>query len=111
MILNTAFREISLYREDRPTRGGGVAVLLHKKFSAYRAIVKDVEWFSDSTMEYICVSVQQGHHKSFVICCVYIPEPKANDLENFDLLLCYLLKSKKDVFILGDLNINLLEQS
>lgn len=98
-----------LYRFDRGSRGGGVAILTRAGFKVKIICKLDIDWLEKSCVEYLILKIQISHRRSFIVCTVYKPMSCLNDLQNFESILTYLNTLPNKVFLLGDLNINMLK--
>ena len=96
----------NVLRNDRPTRGGGVSIILmdYLKMCAIEVDISD--WKTPHSVEFLCVTVQNNYYKSAVICVVYRTKYISNDLYNLDLLFEFLCNLGKRVYVLGDFNVN-----
>lgn len=99
-----------MYRKDRLTRGGGVAIIVRKYFKV-RVMNYDIKWLDRSCVEYLILKVQINHRQSIIVCVIYKPDPCLNDLRNIQAILSFLNTMSNQSFILGDFNVNMLVNS
>ena len=85
-----------LYRSDRPSRGGGVLIVVHE--SIYSTLVS-------SPFDLEVVSVRLGLDNHFVVCCIYAPPDSIvlyiSSLVNY---LTDIASSSPKCIIVGDFN-------
>jgi hypothetical protein len=100
----------NLFRKDRETHAGGVAVLYKNTLKAKELEIKIDEWISPTSIELVCIAFQYEYNKSFLVCSLYRTNLQNNDLYNLDLLFSNLLSLKKRFYVLGDFNFNMLSK-
>lgn len=71
----------------------------------------DVNNLTLTGIEVICICVQVAHYKSFAVSCVYRPEHNSSDFAGMEYLFNFLNVFNKSVYILGDFNVNLLDNN
>ena len=95
----------NVYRCDRPTRGGGVCILVDKCFSS--KVIQVHLPNSYDKLEVLCVDILCSNRKSRIIL-LYRP-PSTNYDNNYHILLVQCLKKlcncNHEVIILGDMNL------
>ena len=92
-------------REDRSRNGGGVCIYLRSSIN-YK-IRKDLV---PPELEAVCVEIIKPHSKQFLVTTVYRPPsslPKFFD--DFENLIKAIDNENKEMYILGDLNCNMLK--
>lgn len=98
----------SVFRHDRPTRGGGVVILVDRRFVSHfeNSLIND-------SVEFIHVSLDRSFAKPLQIICVYRPPSGSLDsfLEQLSRLLNNISYLDLPLLILGDINVNLLLRS
>ena len=99
----------NIYRLDRVSKvGGGVCVYTKDNFKI--SSLNDLSYIADSGIHMLWLRVQVGNLRSFLICTAYRP-PNAplNCFETeFSRTLVSALLMSKPIYILGDLNCNVL---
>ena len=98
-----------IYRKDRNTAGGGVAVYVRETLPHFQRI--DI---TDQDLEVIGIEITPKNAKSFVILCWYRPPTDNQDSKSFDTLegISRKLDSEdKEVILIGDTNCDLKSQS
>ena len=96
----------TIVRSDRVGRiGGGVAMYLSDRVGWSSPIIPTIEG-----VEYICVVCQIGHKKSR-ICNIYRPDSPVSWLDKFQLLLEFMSDINFDLIVVGDFNIDFLNQT
>ncbi len=101
-----------LYRLDRQARiGGGVCVFV-KEFYKIKPLDK-LSSTSNTGFQQLWLCVQIQKHKSFIICTAYRPPECTLDCFDTEFAESFVSAStlKKDIYILGDLNCNVLNSS
>ena len=96
-----------LFRKDRLTHGGGVAIYVKDNLTCVRRDDLEVEG-----VESVWLEVQQANSSSFLICSCYRP-PSSNS-EWFNVFANSLEQSfleQKECMIIGDFNLNLQDSS
>ena len=112
-IVTNAEVEIAGYklsRQDRPkTAGGGVCV--YTKASLKVKVLKDLSSVSATGFHQLWLQIQHKRMKSILLCATYKPPecPTTSFTDDFSDNYMKALSFGKDVFILGDLNCNLLK--
>lgn len=92
-----------LYRRDRDTRGGGVAIYVKSSISHEVC----VEFNAHADIEALWIKITSPHTKPVFICCIY--RPPSADLTYYETMLNhfeYVMANDNDVIILGDFNFN-----
>lgn len=101
----------SMYRQDRTDRGGGVAILIKNEFKVNSISLPVDQWIYPTSLEIVSLAVQYKYNKSFIVSCVYRTAYVQNDIHNLENCLEYFSRSSKKCFVLGDFNINILQQN
>ena len=107
--LEVEFAGFNIYRLDRETKvGGGVCVFVKQDFKVDR--LYDLSAIAEFGLHILWLKIQIRNLKSFFICTVYRPPNTSincldNELSNS---LVEALFFNKPIFILGDLNCNML---
>lgn len=96
-----------IFRQDRATRGGGVAVLVKKGLKVKILNVDDNNWKKPCSIELLCLSVQVSYNRCFILCTIYRTNYVSNDISNFNKLLHSFQCVQKPIIFLGDFNINM----
>lgn len=96
----------NIIRKDRPSRGGGVAIVYKNELKLKNLEVDTVDWKQPHSLEFLCISLQVNFNKSLIICVLYRTKYLKNDLSNLSRLFKWLNSFQKPVICLGDLNIN-----
>lgn len=94
-----------LYRADRKTRGGGVAIFVKSNISCRFKYKSDV----NDDIEYIFVEIESYGHK-MLVGCVYRPN-KYIDTATFLSKFENIAEPYEELLIAGDFNSNLLEET
>ena len=98
----------SVHKTRENKKGGGICIYIHK--SIHFKVRNDVDLFNDE-IETASVEIVNNNFKNFIITGIYRP-PKGN-IKSFKDYCKELLSKKKtsgkNVFIVGDLNINSLD--
>ena len=111
---------MSLYRNDRcnaaeydirmgyvPKRGGGVAIYVSDKWSAYTLICAE-NTIITKDVESICMSVKKPNNRYMTVLCLYRP-PKGSVDRLLEFLYAFVASQMvldTEIWILGDFNIN-----
>ena len=98
----------SVHKTGKNKKGGGIGIYIHK--SIHFKVRNDVDLFNDER-ETASVEIVNNNLKNFIITGIYRP-PKGNIKFSIDYCKELLSKKKtsgKNVFIVGDLNINSLD--
>ncbi len=92
----------NVYRHDRKTIGGGVAIIVHEKF-----ISTKLEYVNDPECECICVKIDL-QPVSLVIYLAYVKEPTMNVLTKHLGLVQKVISQERNsrVIVLGDFNLH-----
>lgn len=93
------------FRNDRPSRGGGVLIYVKKRFNT-KVICRS----NTDGIEYIFIEVSCNNLK-VLIACVYIPKPTVALLKILKDELKSFNNVYSDILILGDFNIDILNSS
>ncbi|CAB4045042.1 Hypothetical predicted protein, partial [Paramuricea clavata] len=99
-----------LLRLDRlGKRGGGVCVFTRNSLKT--KIIKDISVISSMGFHQLWILIQHKKMKSIVLCVAYRPPdcPVSCFVDDFMDNYSYALILKKDIFVVGDLNCNLLK--
>ncbi|CAB4006335.1 Hypothetical predicted protein [Paramuricea clavata] len=99
-----------LLRLDRlGKRGGGVCVFTRNSLKT--KIIKDISVISSMGFHQLWILIQHKKMKSIVLCVAYRPPdcPVSCFVDDFMDNYSYALTLKKDIFVVGDLNCNLLK--
>ena len=107
--LEVEFAGFNIYRLDRETKvGAGVCVFVKQDFKVDR--LYDLSAIAESGLHILWLKIQIRNLKSFFICTVYRPpNTSINCLDNeLSIRLVEALSFNKPIFILGDLNCNML---
>ena len=102
----------NIFRLDRSTKtGGGVCAFVSERFKIER--LDDLSSISPSGLHQLWLKVQVRNCKSFIICTVYRPPTTSLNCFDEDLSRTTIsaLSYNKDIYILGDLNCNVLNQN
>ena len=94
-----------IYRKDRNTAGGGVAVYVTETLPHVQRL--DI---TDQDLEAIGIEITPKNAKSFVTLCWYRPPTDNEDSKSFDTLEGILRKldsEDKEVILIGDTNCDL----
>ena len=97
-----------MLRKDRTRHGGGVAMYVHDSLS--HSLCPD---FNEENLELIWCKIDPPFHASFLICCFY-RSPSVSLSDSMELFLNNLdtvTGSKLEYIVIGDLNINCLEDT
>ena len=102
----------AIVERHRLTPGGGVEVCISDNVNFMER--QDLELF-DEIMEFVCVEINKSQVQSLkdiIVGVIYCPHNKDIDIFNnhMKLLLDKLKKENKSCYILGDMNINILNQ-
>ena len=102
----------NIYRLDRTNKpGGGVCTFVKQNLKV--ECLQHLSSIASSGLHQLWLKIQAGNYRSFLICTVY--RPPSSTLDCFDNELCNALTSampmNKPIYILGDLNCNLLNSS
>jgi hypothetical protein len=110
--LEVEFTGFNIYRLDRETKvGGGVCVFAKQDFKV--ECIHDLSAIAESGLHILWLKIQIRNLKSFLICTVYRPPNTSincldNELSNS---LIVALSFNKPIYILGDLNCNMLNEN
>ena len=94
-----------ILRADRTRNGGGVCIYVrcHVNYQKRPDLVPN-------GLEAVCLEVRQANSQSFIISCVYRPpNTHAEVFSKIERFIQLVDNESKEVYILGDLNCNLLE--
>ena len=102
----------NIYRLDRTNKpGGGVCTFVKQNLKV--ECLQHLSSIASSGLHQLWLKIQAGNYRSFLICTVY--RPPSSTLDCFNNELCNALTSampmNKPIYILGDLNCNLLNSS
>lgn len=91
-------------RKDRDRHGGGVCMYLRESLNFTRKTC-----YEDSNLEMISIELKSSNSSPFLLTTWYRPPKQPiNNLENFEMFLRHIDQAYKEYYILGDININLL---
>ena len=112
-IVTNAEIEIAGYKlskQDRPKKAGG-GVCVYTKASLKVKVLKDLSSVSATGFHQLWLQIQHKRMKSILLCATYkLPEcPRTSFTEDFSDNYMKALSFGEDVFILGDLNCNVLK--
>ena len=92
-------------RKDRSRNGGGVCIYLRSSIN-YK-IRKDLV---SPELEAVCVEIINPHSKPFLVTTVYRPPSSLPEFfDDFEKLIKVIDNENKEMYILGDLNCNMLK--
>ena len=111
---------MQIYRTDRTQNlmdynvhivGGGVCIFLSKKWSDYSDVVQDYS-FVKYDIEIISVRITRPGFKKILIACIYKPQrgKTENCIKTLTDLVNTYQKKNFEIWLLGDLNIDLLRR-
>ncbi len=94
-------------RKDRSRNGGGVCIYLRSSIGNYK-IRSDL---IPPELEAVCLEITKPPSKPFIVTTIYRP-PNANAdfFDHLEKLIKQIHDENKEMYILGDLNCNLLEE-
>ena len=104
------FPGYTIYRLDRQgKRGGGVCAFVNENFKSER--LNDFSYISESGLHQLWLKIQVRNFRSFIICTAYRPpeSPLSCFETDFSDTLTSVVTLNKPVYILGDLNCNVLD--
>ena len=94
-----------IVRKDRSRNGGGVCIYLRSSIN-YK-VRNDLV---PTELETVCVEIIKPHSKPFLVTTVYRPPSALSELfDHFEKLIKALDNENKELYILGDLNCNMLK--
>ena len=104
---NTKDRELyidwyEIYRNDRDTSGGGVAMYVRSNLSHHCR-----EDITDPNLEILGIEITPNHARSYIVLCWYRPPTSGIDNTTFEALTKILEKTDvggKEIILLGDTN-------
>ena len=99
-----------IYRLDRDKKlGGGVCAFVKEGYKTER--LNELSSISESGLHQMWLKIQIGNRKSFIVCTVYRPPDAALNCfeDDFGETVISALSLNKDIYILGDLNCNVLD--
>ena len=102
----------SLHRLDRQTKkGGGVCVYVLQSYKT--EVLGEISYISSTDFHQLWIKIQVRNLKSIIICTTYRPPDTTVSCFNTDLTPSLITASllDKTIYILGDLNCNLLNSS
>ena len=92
-------------RKDRSRNGGGVCIYLRSSIN-YK-VRNDLV---PTKLEVVCIEITKPHSKPFLVTTVYRPPSASSEFfDHFEKLIKAIDHENKEVFILGDLNCNMLK--
>ncbi len=93
-----------IVRKDRSRNGGGVCIYLRRSIN-----YKIRDDLVPSELEAVCVEIIKPHSKPFVVTTVYRPPSALSEFfDHFEKLIKDIDNENKEMYILGDLNCDLL---
>lgn len=95
--------EFNVYRQDRKSNGGGVAILVHERFKSAQ-----IDHIFDGECESICVKIEM-QPVSLVLYVAYVNDPQKGNilLKHWNLIHQVVsLESKSRFVVLGDFNLH-----
>ena len=93
-----------IIRKDRSRNGGGVCIYLRSSIN-----YKIRDDLVPSELEAVCVEIIKPHSKPFVVTTVYRPPSALSEFfDHFEKLIKAIDNENKEMYILGDLNCDLL---
>jgi len=95
-----------IHRQDRRTHGGGVATIVKNCFKVNRLSISESDWKFPHSLEFLCRSIQLTFFKSIILCVIYRTNYINNDLSNLEILFELLHPKNKNLYIVGDFNVN-----
>ena len=94
-------------RKDRCRNGGGVCAYLRSSINYH--VWSDLV---PSDFEAICLEICKPHSRPFMVVTIYRPPDAPNDfLTQFQSLIKAIENENKEIYILGDLNCDLIKQN
>ena len=91
-----------IYRHDRDTSGGGVAIYVKDTLSHQKR-----EDIRDPNLEIIGIEITHRHAKSYIVLCWYRPPTEGTDVSTFEALTNIIKKldaEGKEIILVGDTN-------
>ena len=91
-----------IYRHDRDTSGGGVAIYVKDTLSHQKR-----EDIRDPNLEIIGIEITPRHAKSYIVLCWYRPPTEGTDVSTFEALTNIIKKldaEGKEIILVGDTN-------
>lgn len=105
--MNNNLNGFTLYSQASRSAAGGVAIYASKSLNAFKRT--DLSR-TDDEFETVWVEINNTKAKHILRCCFY-RHPSFNSVrlkEHFESIPCQLTRGNKDVLIMGDFNISLL---
>ena len=105
--MNNALRGYNLYSQPSRSAAGGVALYTNKSLNAVKRTDLSV---NDEEFETVWVEIKNIKSKSILCCCAY-KQPSSSPerfTEHIETILHNLARENRNIVILGDFNINLL---
>ena len=97
-----SFEGYYIYRHDRDTSGGGVAIYVKDTLSHHERV--DIR---DPNLEIIGIKMTPRHAKSYIVLCWYRPPTEGTDASTFEALTKIIKKvdaESKEIILVGDTN-------
>ncbi len=101
----------NIFRSDREERGGGVAMLCRSTLTVKEIRFGDNFLKRPTSLEILALSIQVRKNKSFNVISIYRTGQINNDLKNIDKIFEFFSQIDKQCFILGDFNINVMDET
>ena len=94
-----------IVRKDRSRNGGGVCIYLRSSIN-----YKVRNYLVPTELEAVCVEIIKPHSKPFLVTTVYRPPSALSEFfDHFEKLIKAVDNENKEMYILGDLNCNMLK--
>ena len=105
--LNNNLDGFTLHFQPSKSAAGGVAIYTCKSLNAFK---RDDLSITDDEFETVWVEIVNTKNKNILCCCAY-RHPSSNPVrfkEHLESILSHLTRENKNIFLMGDFNINLL---
>ena len=105
--MNNNLNGFTLFSQPSRSAAGGVAIYASKSLNAFKRTDLSI---TDDEFETVWVEINNTKAKNILCCCAY-RHPSFNPVrfkEHFESILSQLTRENKNIFIMGDFNINLL---
>ena len=105
--MNNNLNGYTLFSQPSRSAAGGVAIYASKSLNAFKRTDLST---TDDEFETVWVEINNTKAKNILCCCAY-RHPSFNPVrfkEHFESILSQLTRENKNIFIMGDFNINLL---
>ena len=94
-----------IVRKDRSRNGRGVCIYLRSSIN-----YKLRQDLIPSELEAVCVEINKPHSQPFLVATIYRPPNSTHDFfESFEKFIRMIDDENKEIYILGDLNCNMLK--